>query len=519
LLLSLATVRGQAPQAPTSNAARDTARQLEAELEARHAKLQELVAQHARLAALIEALQTETLLMAQRLQEAKARLTGEAVRSQRSGASAEERLERLEKQVQALQHQLREIRSGLSGEGKSQVKKFTLLDLQPYANQKLNESMGSGSRPGNTLASLPAGRQQFLGIPFQIGEGLLQLGSTGLPDKPERIKGIRVGHKLAKLHFLHAAAFYLEEETPIGSYTVHYADGSTETIPILNAKDVSDWWKYPFSKEPTQGKVAWQGVNDAAKEFDATLQLFLSTWVNPKPDVAVTHIDYASTMKTPCGPFCVAITAEQLAPADPADKKLSYVDLQPKANQKLADNFGRMEGNNLASLPRGERTFEDVKFKIGDSLIQLGSELLKTKPQRLDDISVGKAFARLHILHATVFGRGDPEIADDALIAKYEIHYEGGDTEEIPVVYGKDVRDWWYSADEQSVSRGQVAWKGENEVTKDKAGFQRPPEGIRLYLSAWKNPHPTKRVLSIDYVKVGDTPAVPFCVAITLEEK
>src|SRR5207244_1072736 len=118
----------------------------------------------------------------QRLQEAKARL----VRPQRSPAAAEERLGRLEQQVQSLQRQLPKIRSGQSDEGKFEVKKFTLLDLQPYVNQKLNESMGSGTRPANTLASLPAGRHQFLKIPFQIGEGLLQLGSTGLPDKPER---------------------------------------------------------------------------------------------------------------------------------------------------------------------------------------------------------------------------------------------------------------------------------------------------------------------------------------------
>ena len=44
-----------------------------------------------------------------------------------------------------------------------------------------------------------------------------------------------------------------------------------------------------------------------------------------------------------------------LALAGSADKKLSYVDLQPAANQKLTDNFGSgREGNNLASLPRGD---------------------------------------------------------------------------------------------------------------------------------------------------------------------
>jgi hypothetical protein len=208
-----------------------------------------------------------------------------------------------------------------------------------------------------------------------------------------------------------------------------------------------------------------------------------------------------------------------LVPAGGADKKFRYVDLQPKANQKVTDNFGRLEGNNLASLPRGERTFENVRFKIGDSFLQLGSELFNTKPNHVDGIPVGKAFARLHILHATVFGRSDPAIADDAEIAEYEVHYERGYTETIPVVYGKDVRDWWYSVDEKGVSRGKVAWKGENQVTKNKTGFRRPPEGIRLYLSTWENPHPSKRVLSIDYVKVGDTPAAPFCVALTMEEK
>jgi hypothetical protein len=55
-------------------------------------------------------------------------------------------------------------------------------------------------------------------------------------------------------------------------------------------------------------------------------------------------------------------------------------------------------------------------------------------------------------------------------------------------------------------------------MTKANTGFQRPPSGIRLYLCTWKNPHPTKKVVSIDYVKVGDTPAAPFWVAMTLEE-
>jgi hypothetical protein len=71
-------------------------------------------------------------------------------------------------------------------------------------------------------------------------------------------------------------------------------------------------------------------------------------------------------------------------------RKFSYVDLQPKANQKLADNFAGDEDNNLAGLPTGEQTFEEVKFKIGDGLLQLRSNLWKAeKPERKRPDKVG----------------------------------------------------------------------------------------------------------------------------------
>ena len=160
-----------------------------------------------------------------------------------------------------------------------------------------------------------------------------------------------------------------------------------------------------------------------------------------------------------------------------------------------------------------------VKFKIGEGMLQLGGPVLKEpKPDRVDGIQVGKAFAKLHILHATAYGpgqEGDPTfVRDDTKIAEYKVYYEDGDTETIPVVYGKDVRGWWFSADDKGVTRGKVAWVGENEGAKKVAGKQ-----IRLFLGTWENPHPTKRVVVIDYVKVGDTTAAPFCVAMTLEEK
>jgi hypothetical protein len=105
-------------------------------------------------------------------------------------------------------------------------------------------------------------------------------------------------------------------------------------------------------------------------------------------------------------------------------------------------------------------------------------------------------------------------VADGTKIAEYQVRYADGSSVAIPVVYGEDVRDWWFAEKAKGVTRGKVAWQGENELTKEAKC------GIRLYLTTWNNPHASKKIASIDYVKTQqDTPAAPFCVAITLQTK
>jgi len=141
------------------------------------------------------------------------------------------------------------------------------------------------------------------------------------------------------------------------------------------------------------------------------------------------------------------------------------------------------------------------------------------KPNKVEGIKVGgKVCAKIHILHATGYGHAEEDeqgyIKDGTKIAEYHIRYEDGKTETIPVVYGEDVRDWWYTDKAKGVTRGKIAWQGDNELAKS---FERR---IRLYLNTWENPHPTKKIASIDYVKTDpNSPAAPFCVAITLEAK
>ena len=150
----------------------------------------------------------------------------------------------------------------------------------------------------------------------------------------------------------------------------------------------------------------------------------------------------------------------------------------------------------------------------------------KTKPDKVEGIKVNSTFSKLHILHATEYGTGNATaaggmdggplyIADDTKIAEYKLHYADGTNEAIPVVYGKDVRDWCCYNEKSEVGdeqRKNFVWESVNGLTKS-MNWQ-----IRLYATTWKNPHPDKTVISVDYLKVGDSPAAPFCIAITMEK-
>ena len=198
---------------------------------------------------------------------------------------------------------------------------FSYVDLASKTNRNLNDDLGTG-RPGNTLSALPTGEQTFGGIKFKIGPGAMLLGSTELQSLPDKIEGIAVERKFAKLHILHATNFggglnkpgddwYVKDGTLIGQYMVHYEDGSAEGVPIVFGKDVRDWWYVDGEAETSRGKVVWRGENGAASEFGAHIRLYASTWTNPKPDKKVLRIDYVSRKReTPAAPFCLALSLQ-----------------------------------------------------------------------------------------------------------------------------------------------------------------------------------------------------------------
>ena len=192
--------------------------------------------------------------------------------------------------------------------GQANGRRQVYLDLGPVANQKLKESYGS---EGNNLAALPTGMQTFAGVKFKIGDGLIQLSGNQTQGKPDKVEGIKVGTTCSKLYFLHATHWAAREDAIIGYYTVHYEDKSRETVPIVYGRDIADWWFTGDSAEPTRARVAWKGDNDDARNSNARVRLYLTTWKNPEPARRVVSIDFGSTNADQAAPFCVAITAEE----------------------------------------------------------------------------------------------------------------------------------------------------------------------------------------------------------------
>ena len=193
---------------------------------------------------------------------------------------------------------------------------------------------------------------------------------------------------------------------------------------------------------------------------------------------------------------------EPIAPA--LRDRLTFVELGSRGNDFLADGPGG-GGNDLNGLPRGVHKLGDAYFRIGEEMIHVRGQLAPNLPEAVKDIKVGARGRVLHILHATQYG-----VDPGTLIGAYVIHYADGSHGRIPIVYGRNLVDWWDSRKEEP-TEAKAVWTGSNETT----GMNPGPK-IRLFAVTWTNPHPEKEISSLDVLSAGKE-CDPFLVALTLE--
>ena len=119
--------------------------------------------------------------------------------------------------------------------------------------------------------------------------------------------------------------------------------------------------------------------------------------------------------------------------------------------------------NSLAALPSGLRTIASTSFDIR-GVIELSR--LQDRgveggyPEKITGIKIGLKSRRLHFLQAT-----NLETKDGTRVGDYVVHYANHETQVIPIVYGKDVRNWWTVTGEPfNTQNSTLVWIGSNPV-------------------------------------------------------
>ena len=99
------------------------------------------------------------------------------------------------------------------------------------------------------------------------------------------------------------------------------------------------------------------------------------------------------------------------------------------------------------------------------------------------------------------------------MIGAYVVRYADGTSEQVPLVYGRNIANWWSFPKKDDPTEAETPWTGSNDVAD-----HNPRPKVRLFGITWTNPHPEKEIATFDVLSSG-TDCNPFLVAVTLSRR
>ena len=203
------------------------------------------------------------------------------------------------------------------------------------------------------------------------------------------------------------------------------------------------------------------------------------------------------------------------ARAESTDPRL--LDLSQHYNAALSENpfemlrTARQLNETFENIPHGVATFGGVAFDVR-GIVALHGKQTQLRPMRADlrervaGIQVGQSAKTLHFLHGASWADNMPH---GTVIGTVVVHYQDGETAEIPIRSGVHVRDWFLPRlARRQVSDGQLVWvQASSEVDQ---------RDIGVYLMTWENPRPDQVIQSLDYQSTMSD-AAPFLFGVTVE--
>jgi len=193
-------------------------------------------------------------------------------------------------------------------------------------------------------------------------------------------------------------------------------------------------------------------------------------------------------------------------------KDAFFVNISKAANRGFADDeagdgkggwtdFGR--DADMRKIPHGTSKLSgmvpfnviDPEWNAGKSCIVLAGPKRESFPKESESIPVGKRCDRIFFLHTAMY----VQAAKGESVLDYEISYDDGRKETIPMRNQVEISDWWMAKD----------WEAAQVVYRD---------GDKCLLATeWVNPFPNQRVESVKAISKGN--AIPVVVAITASVK
>jgi len=189
---------------------------------------------------------------------------------------------------------------------------YRMLDLTPLANTNPFTAPFGVENPGKYLfTNLPVGVQTVGGVPFRIidpaknkGRGIVVLHSSRAPTDrkwPRQIE-IPIKQQGKRLFFLGNVHGWSPDDPGTGEwgavaeYVIHYADGGTQTVPLVTGRTADEWSFPPEAEEVFVGLKGnpWHLNVLGVKLRDVTIQkvIFRDRGTPAAPVLVAMTLDY-----------------------------------------------------------------------------------------------------------------------------------------------------------------------------------------------------------------------------------
>jgi hypothetical protein len=121
--------------------------------------------------------------------------------------------------------------------------------------------------------------------------------------------GLTVGRVFARATWLQGTVWTANAGETVGWLVWHYADGDTQKVAIVYGQNTARFWAEPSQMEGEKNflEPVWRfHQHKEAVGRERWLRIYRQEWINPRPNIEVTSLDFISNPACRAAPFLIA---------------------------------------------------------------------------------------------------------------------------------------------------------------------------------------------------------------------